>query len=113
MFCIGFCASAQLLIYPLAIEIIGLNLKGGVVSFIYANCLLFAAVLEPITGWILHLSSNGASPNTLEEYRLAFTLFVVLQAVGFLTSFLIPQLKKRKIGKGQHHADHEDKQKAA
>ncbi len=114
MFFIGFCSSAQVLTYPMGIEMAKPQLKATAVSLIYGMSFFLGALLQPLIGLLLKLISKGVVPYLVEGYRIAFTVLVVIQGVGFFASFLIPKTRNKQRAKQEEDLfEHAERRKAA
>lgn len=106
IFLIGFCSSAQLLIYALGIEVSSEYVKGTVTAFINGVTFLGGAILQPVIGRILDAYAISPGKYTVGEYQFGFSIVIAIVVLALIASFFTssPRCEITKAKKRLEHA---------
>jgi MFS family permease len=100
LFFIGLCASAQLLTYSYAVDILPSHVKGTAIALTNFFGLFSAIVFQPFIGWILDVVWDGTKINgvpfySLENYQVALICFPMTYFCAFLLTFFLKPIPKK------------------
>lgn len=99
IFMVGFFATGQLFVYPIAYNIMPANLSGLISGVVNTAAMLSGSILQPLLGKILDMSWNGYVVDGLPYYDLScykagFYLVSALLAVSIFIPMFIHETKR-------------------
>jgi len=103
LFLIGFSVGPQVLTFAVAREISPVGSTGLSTAATNFIVTMAAAVFQPLIGYILELSWDGSITEmgtpyySVENYRTAFSLFILFLFLSFVFTFFIPKTKCQRI----------------
>lgn len=100
IFTVGFAATGQLFVYPIAYNCMPSNLTGLISGIINTAAMLSGSILQPLLGKILELSWDGRTINDIPYYGIScykngFSLVVILLFVSMFIPIFIKERKKK------------------
>lgn len=99
LFVVGFCQSAELLCYCLAIELNSKAVKGTAVAITNFMVFLAGAIIQPLVGYLLDLNWDGTMQNgerlySLTDYQMAMLVFPATLLLALIFTLFLKEKRE-------------------
>ncbi|MEX0961699.1 MAG: MFS transporter [Simkaniaceae bacterium] len=107
LFSIGFCQSAELLCYCLAVELNPQEAKGTSIALTNFMVFLAGSIIQPLVGYLLDLNWNGAKLNgeplySIHDFQIAMLIFPITLALAAIFTLFLKEKRHHEYVESQY-----------